>query len=123
MILIGDKIVPYEDISNILLIEDIKNTKANSCISFVYNEEILSYTYKNNISSAVIITSIKEAIYANSLNAKYIICEKQLAKQLQKIAENYMFDSKVLAIISSNDEFEEIALAEIDGIIYKNILG
>ena len=123
MILIGDKIVPYEDISNILSIEDIKNTKANSCISFVYNEEILSYTYKNNISSAVIITSIKEAIYANSLNTKYIICKKQLAKQLQKIAENYMFDSKVLAIISSNDEFEEIALAEIDGIIYKNILG
>jgi hypothetical protein len=123
MILIGDKIVPYEDISNILSIEDIKNTKANSCISFAYNEKILSYAYKNNLSSAVIITSIKEAIYANSLNTKYIICEKQLAKQLQKIAENYMFDSKVLAIISSNDEFEEIALAEIDGIIYKNILG
>ena len=123
MILIGDKRVPYEDISKIVSIEDIKNTKANSCISFVYNEEILTYTFKNNLSSAVIITSIKEAIYANSLNAKYIICEKQLAKDLQKIAENYMFDSKILAIISSNDEFEEIALCEVDGIIYKNILG
>ncbi len=123
MILIGDKRIPYEDISKIVSIEDIKNTKANSCISFVYNEEILTYTFKNNLSSAVIITSIKEAIYANSLNAKYIICEKQLAKDLQKIAENYMFDSKILAIISSNDEFEEIALCEVDGIIYKNILG
>lgn len=123
MILIGDKIVPYEDISNIDSIENIKDTKANSTIIFRYNEEILSYSFTNTLSSAVIVTSIKEAIYANSLNAKYIICEKNLATKLQKIAENYMFDSKVLAIISSNDEFEEIALAEIDGIIYKNILG
>ncbi|MFA9374630.1 MAG: hypothetical protein ACERKK_10785 [Poseidonibacter sp.] len=123
MILIGDKIVPFEDISNIDSIENIKDTKANSTIIFRYNEEILSYCFTNTLSSAVIVTSIKEAIYANSLNAKYIICEKNLATKLQKIAENYMFDSKVLAIISSNDEFEEIALAEIDGIIYKNILG
>lgn len=123
MILIGDKLVPFEDISNIDSIENIKDTKANSTIIFRYNEEILSYSFTNTLSSAVIVTSIKEAIYANSLNAKYIICEKNLATKLQKIAENYMFDSKVLAIISSNDEFEEIALAEIDGIIYKNILG
>ena len=123
MILIGDKIVPYEDISNIDSIENIQNTKANSTIIFRYNEEILSYSYKNNLSSAVIVDSVKEAIYANSLNAKYIICQKELAKKVQKIAENYMFDSKILAIISSNDEFEEIAISEIDGIIYKNILG
>ena len=123
MILIGDKLVPFEDISNIDSIENIKDTKANSTIIFRYNEEILSYSYKNNLSSAVIVDSVKEAIYANSLNAKYIICQKELAKKVQKIAENYMFDSKILAIISSNDEFEEIAISEIDGIIYKNILG
>ena len=66
--------------------------------------------------------SIKEAIYANSLNAKYIISEKELAKAIQKIADNYMFDSKILAVIETNDEIEEIAQSEIDGIIYKSIL-
>jgi len=122
MILIGDKLIPFTDIFNISSIDEIKNTKANALISFRYNENILTYSYKNDLDYVVVISSIKEAIYANSLNAKYIVCQKNLAKDIQKIADNYMFDSKILALISTDDEIEEIALNEIDGIIYKNIL-
>lgn len=122
MILIGDKLIPFTDIFNISSIDEIKNTKANALISFRYNENILTYSYKNDLDYVVVISSIKEAIYANSLNAKYIVCQKNLAKDIQKIADNYMFDSKILALISTDDEIEEIALNEIDGIIYKNLL-
>lgn len=122
MILIGDKLVPSEEISLINSIEDIKTTKANSTISFGYNEDLLKYCFKNELNSAVIVNSIKEAIYCNALDAKYIVASKSLAKEIQKVAENYVFDSKVLAIIESNDELEEIASFEIDGIIYKNII-
>jgi hypothetical protein len=119
MIIIGDNLVPYEDISFISSILDIKDTKANSTLIFYYDEELLKYASQNALSSAVIVSSIKEAIYSNSLNAKYIISKKDLAKQIQKIADNYMFDSKNLAIIGSNEEFEEIAKDEIDGVIYR----
>ena len=122
MILIGDKLVPFDNIFNISSIEEIKNTKANSIISFRYNESLLTYCFENELKYAVIVTSIKEAIYANSLDAMYIICEKELSKDVQKIADNYMFDSKVLAIIKSSEELEEIAQNEIDGIIYKEII-
>lgn len=122
MILIGDKLVPFDNIFNISSIEEIKNTKANSIISFRYNESLLSYCFENELKYAVIVRSIKEAIYANSLDAIYIICEKELSKDVQKIADNYMFDSKVLAIIKSSEELEEIAQNEIDGIIYKEII-
>ncbi|MBU3014869.1 hypothetical protein KO488_08895 [Poseidonibacter lekithochrous] len=122
MLLIGDKLIPFTDIFNISSIDEIKNTKANALISFRYNENILTYSYKNDLDYVVVISSIKEAIYANSLNAKYIACQKNLAKDIQKIADNYMFDSKILALISTDDEIEEIALNEIDGIIYKNLL-
>ena len=122
MLLIGDKLIPFTDIFNISSIDEIKNTKANALISFRYNENILTYSYKNDLDYVVVISSIKEAIYANSLNAKYIVCQKNLAKDIQKIADNYMFDSKILALISTDDEIEEIALNEIDGIIYKNLL-
>ena len=70
----------------------------------------------------VYVKSIKEAIYASNFNAKYIICENELAKKLQKIADNYMYDSKILAIIDSNEELEQVAKLEIDGIIYRNLL-
>jgi len=122
MILIGDKLIPFDDLVNISSLEEIKNTKANSIISFRYNENLLTYSSRNELDFAVVITSIKEAIYANCLNARYIICQKDLSKDVQKIADNYMFDSKVLAIIESCDEIEEIAQNEIDGIIYKEII-
>lgn len=122
MIIIGDKLIPYEEIFFIKDIKEIENTKANSTIGFVYNENLLEYSFKNELSFVVIVNSIKEAIYSNSLRAKYIIAQKDLSKELQKIAENYMYDSKILAIIDSNNEFEEIAKNEIDGIIYKNLI-
>ena len=122
MILIGDKIIPFNTFTNISTIEEIQNTRANSIISFRYNENLLEYSSLNEVSFAVIVKSIKEAIYANALNALYIICDKQLSKSVQRIADNYMFDSKVLAIIESNEEIEEIAKNEIDGIIYKEVI-
>ena len=38
------------------------------------------------------------------------------------MAENYMYDAKILAIIESNNEFEKIIKDEIDGVIYKNLI-
>jgi len=122
MILIGDKLVPFENISFISNIEEIKYTKANSSIIFYYDNELLSYCFENELAYAVIVKSIKEAIYSNNLNAKYIISQKELSIELQKIADNYMYDSKILAIIDSNEEFEQIAKCEIDGIIYRDLI-
>ena len=122
MIILGDKIIPYENTSFISSIGEIENTKANSTLVFIYDVELLKYCYENELSSAVIVTSLTEAIYCNSLNAKYIISDKHLAIQIQKIADNYMYDSKNLVIISSNEEFEDIVKDEIDGVIYKDLL-
>ena len=122
MIILGDKNLPYENISFISSIEEIINTKANSTLLFLYDLELLKYSYENDLSSAVIVTSITEAIYCNSLNAKYIISDKHLAIQIQKIADNYMYDSKNLVIIDSNEEFEHIAKDEIDGVIYRDLI-
>lgn len=122
MIILGDELVPYENTSFISSIDEIKNTKANSTLIFLYDVELLKYSYENELSSAVIVTSLTEAIYCNSLNAKYIISDKHLAIQIQKIADNYMYDSKNLVIIHSNEEFEHIVRDEIDGVIYKDLL-
>lgn len=122
MKIIGDKIVPFEEFFKVLNIEEIKNTKPNSLLFFEFNEELLKYCFEQNLNFFVEIFSIKEGLYANNLNAKYIVCKKSLAKKIQKIADNYMFDSKILAVIKSSEELEEIALNEIDGAIYKELI-
>ncbi len=122
MIILGDNLVPYEDISFINHIKDIINTKANSTLIFKYDEEILKYCYENSLNCAVIVDSIKEAIYSNALGSKYIIALKELSKQIQIIADTYMFDSKNIVILDTNDEFESVAKAGIDGVIYSSLL-
>lgn len=122
MILIGDGLVPYKNISFIDSILDIDHTLPNSTLVFNYDENLLLYTMKNSLETAIIVSSIKEAIYCNALEAKYIICDKKFAKSIQKIAENYMFDSKILAIIDNSEEIEKVALLEIDGVVYSSLL-
>lgn len=122
MILIGDDLVPFETIQTINKIDEIKNTSSNATIVFDYKEDILKYCFEQKVPSAVIVTSIKEAIYSNALSARYIIASKELASSLQKVAENYMFDSKILSVIESSNELEDVALMEIDGVIYKKII-
>lgn len=122
MILIGDDLIPFDTIQRVHTIQDISQTKPNSTVLFNYNEQTMKYCFENQLSFAVEVNNLKEAIYANALRAKYIICEKNLAISVQKTAQNYLFDSKVLAVINSNDEIEEIAQLEIDGVIYKRVL-
>ncbi|AYJ79931.1 hypothetical protein AN286_07105 [Aliarcobacter cryaerophilus ATCC 43158] len=122
MKIIGDNLIPFEDFFKVLSIEDIKNTKANSMLFFDFNEELLKYSNSENLNFLVYVSSIKEALYASNFNAKYIVCKNKLAKKLQKIADNYMWDSKILTIIKSSDDLEKVALEEIDGAIYKDIL-
>jgi hypothetical protein len=118
MILIGDKNIPYEDIKKIDSKKDILSTKPQSTALFNFDVEILKYTQSNTINSAVVVSNIKEVIYSSSLNARYIIVEKDLSKIAQKIADNYMFDSKILIIIKDENEIEQSAIDEIDGVIY-----
>lgn len=121
MVIIGHELLAYEDLFVISNIEDVKKTKANSTIIFTYNEDLLKYASKNSLLFAVRVNNIKEALICNALEAKYIICEKNIAKSIQDIAENYMFDSKILRIINDESEIEEIARLGIDGVIYKNL--
>lgn len=122
MIIIGDALVPFEDIVKITTIDEIKATKPNSTIMFDFDEKVLKYSFENNLKYIVIVDDIKQSIYANSLNARFIVCKKALAKKIQKIADNYMFDAKILAVIKTNDELEEIANEQIDGVIYKELI-
>jgi len=120
MILIGDLNIPYENIEKIYSLQDISSTKANSTALFDFDAEILKYTQSNDINSAVIVSNIKEVIYASSLNARYIIVKNDISQTAQKIADNYMFDSKILVIINDENEIEQSAIDEIDGVIYLN---
>ena len=124
MIILNHKFLCSEKIFKISQIDNIKNSPSNSIILFDFSEKnikICNYCNINSVEFAIRVKNIKEILFSANLNAKYIfISDKNLAFKAQKIADNYMYDSKIILEISSDNELEESALNEIDGVIFKN---
>jgi hypothetical protein len=99
-------------------IEEIDKTPSNSILEIKnFAIELLHYCNKNLLPYVVHVTDIKEAIFANTLHAKYIIVSKDLGKELMPIAQNYLFDAQIVATIVTEDEIAEMAKANIDGVL------
>ena len=72
----------------------------------------------NNIPFAVVVSTLKDAIFANSLGAKYVICEEDDALMIQPIATEYLFDTRILVLIHTEKEICKIARGKVDGVIF-----
>jgi hypothetical protein len=103
-------------------IEQIESTPANSVVILPFNNKDLPIYEKNNQHLAIKVTSILEFILVAKCNVKYAISEYSLAVKLQKITENYFYDTKVLGTIIDESEIEKAALDELDGVYYSKYI-
>ena len=112
-----------EKFTKVKTIEDIKNTKSNTTLIFDYcnsSIEVYNFCKINDISYGVNIKNIKELIFISNLNAKYAFADDiENAKIFQKIANDYLLDTKIIIYINSFDEIEHIATLGIDGVKLK----
>ena len=106
-------------------LEEIKNSPPNSTLIFNYSNsslELYNFCKVNNISYGVNIISVKELIFIANLNAKYAFCDTiEKAKKFQKIANEYLMDTKIILLVSNFDNIENIANFGIDGIKLRSI--
>ena len=122
MKIFGHSWIAYETFYSVETIDEIKRTPPNALLhieSLSEQIELVQYAKKNALPYALKISEIKEAIFANNLNAKFLFCSKELAKELMPIAQNYLFDTQVIAYISDESEIEEMAKAGVDGVKFK----
>ena len=109
-----------EKFTKVETIENIKSSPSNSTLIFDYcnsSLEVYNFCKINNISYGVNIISVKELIFISNLNAKYAFCDTiEKAKKLQKIANKYLLDTKIILLISNFDDIENITNFGIDGI-------
>ena len=123
MQIIGHKLIEYENFNLIQTVENILNFDN---LIFEYNEDFIKNARNSGKTFSVIVRNLNEAVLANALNAKFIIVEKNnisITKDVVKLAEFYLFDSKVAVIIENyeKDLLNAINLRA-DAVIYKNII-
>lgn len=125
MIFFGHRFIDGEKFYHVQSIDAISNTPPSSTIYTEFSEEnldIIKYTLKNSITTAIHADNVTDIIYASALGATFLVVTKELAKTAQDLAENYLFDAKILVNIEDDSEIEELALLGIDGVIYSNAI-
>lgn len=121
MLILGHPLLPSETLYHIDGIEAIDSTPPNTLLFFDYsdtNRDILAHCIDNSLPFALSVASVKEGLFAENLGARYIVVELPLAKSVQKVAETYLFDAKVLARIDDEAQIEAMAFEGIDGVVF-----
>lgn len=125
MLFFGHRFLENESFYHITDIEAISKTPPSSTLFLDFNEnnlDIIKHLNQNSLSFVLSVTNITEIVYASTLNAKYICISAELAKTAQSIAEDYMFDAKILAQIEVEKEIEELVLLGVDGVVFSNAI-
>jgi hypothetical protein len=96
-------------------IEEIKKTPSGSLIVLEFQEQDLEFYANADIEIAAILTNSRDFILCAATKIRYAVAHIALAIELQKLADRYLYDIKILAIAPSN-AIEKIASLGIDGI-------
>ncbi|TLD84023.1 hypothetical protein LS70_004245 [Helicobacter sp. MIT 11-5569] len=92
------------------------------CQSFEELLNLANFCKENRVSFSVIPTNIKEALLLVNLNARFLLTKDlTFASTLQKLAEIYLFDTKILFCIQDENAIESTANYGIDGVIFASI--
>ncbi len=121
MIIIGHPWIESDRFCKVFLQKDIKGSPAGTIVllePLVDSHTLAHYCKENQIPFALTVNTLQEAIFANALGAAYMICEEDDALIIQPIAQEYLFDTRVLALIHEEKEITKIARSGIDGVIF-----
>ena len=125
MLFFGHRFFENESFYHITDIDAIVKTPPSSTLFVDFNEnnlDIIKHLNENGISFVLSVADITELVYASALHAKYICLATELAKTAQSVAEDYMFDAKILVQIESEEEIEELVLLGVDGVLFSNAI-
>jgi len=121
MIIVGHPWVNSKKFCKVFSYENIESSNEDDILllePLVDSHGYAEYCQKNNIPYSVVVNSLEDALFANSLGAKYIICEEDDALMIQPIAQEYLFDTRILVLIHTEKEIAKIARGGIDGVIF-----
>ena len=125
MLIVGHPDVPYEPLYYVESVDEIAQTPSGSILWLgPYQEtmELAKHCRANELRYGVMAQSLKDALLANALGATYILAQFPLAEAVQKAADTYLFDAKILVPIDEENEIENVAQAGIDGVIFQRAI-
>jgi len=125
MIIIGHKWIKSERFFKIFAKKGFEKSQADDIIllePLVDSHSLAKHCQDNDITFALVVNTLDDALFANALGAKYIICEEDDALMIQPIANEYPFDTRILVLIQNEKEISKIARGHVDGVIFSEAI-
>lgn len=94
----------------------IDHTPAGSLVVLDFQQSDLFFYGTTETPLAVRVKNVREFVLIAATKVRYAVAPFDLARELQKLADHYLYDIKVLAEAEA-DRLEQIAQAGIDGIL------
>ena len=119
MKILGDELIKFEPLFLCKSEDKISNARQNL---FKFDRNLIKKALEAGANFSIIANDINEAIIANAAGAKFIIADIDTAKDLVKIAESYLFDALIAALIKDESELAQLAKFNIDAAILPNAI-
>lgn len=117
MEIIGYDLLPFKPHYAVESKEELGATPANATVHLKrFDGELMRYLAQNAVCYSVVVKSVHELILANALGAAYILTTDPYRDQ--PIAQNYLFDAKLLVLIEDIAQIDTLAKSNIDGVIF-----
>ncbi|WP_456391619.1 hypothetical protein [Nitratifractor sp.] len=121
MLIFGHAWIESPRFVKVFSIPEIEKTEAGDILLLEplnVSIDLARHCQKNGLPYAVTISEIRDGVFANALGAAYVVSEHEQAITLQKIAEDYLFDTKILVLIENERQIDTMLRFGIDGVIF-----
>lgn len=121
MLLFGHPLLPSQRFYHIESLEAIDKTPANSVVVLFFspqNLDLITHLRNHKVPFGLYVASTTEAVLAENLHANYVIVHPKVAQEIQKVADHYMFDAKVLGYIDQEEQLEKLIDMRLDGAVF-----
>jgi len=125
MLIFGHPFITSNSFYHISEITDIQRTPSNSTLFVEFNKsnlDVINHMQDHGLSYALEVKDLEGLVFAHLLQAKYIVVSEALAKSAQNVAENYLFDAKILSRVTPEQSLDTFIVEGIDGVIYPSAI-
>ncbi|WP_286006124.1 hypothetical protein [Campylobacter avium] len=119
MLIFGHHLIKTESFA--LFTDKIHKNKINFIKT--YDESLIKLLQKSEEKWAICVRQKDELFLANALGADFILLDdEKLASFASKVAEFYLFDSKILLLVTELKNLHKAYELGVDGVLLKDLL-
>lgn len=125
MLLVGHPLIAHPAFKGVGSETEAQSLAKGSLIAYIKGENketLWKFCQENSVKYASKAASVKDAVLLNAMDAHYILCDRTQVLEFQKLADDYLFDSKILLLIGNEAEIEDAAKYRVDGVIFEGVI-